>query len=591
LTKEVDLHYKSIVHYPWNSLDQLLSGYQLEFVDSYNYWNVCMMLVPTDSKMTAAQATTGFNKFKEFLSQRMVKLPDPDFGPMKVDIHVVPSQPPSSSTPTAESLKSKFSASSPTIPDLIDAHNTHVILAALKDSNLVNEKYFKNERPDQKTFVFIASKVVDWMCSHVSVRNRTEAIDICASFVTSGAFRPVSLPSGSPFRDGANYYVITETGISGAAPSKPSSTPAHPGSAPIERRHGSSQLPITTSSSQINVPTHSASGSQSHRSGLELSSSIPINSDAGILSVPGHQSAHGIHQNQHHHHHHHHHHLGSERRTIVTTGKDGESHTIVHAGSNPGETSSVLDSDSPFLHHHHHHHRTHQYEEYTPPIRHNTQNPTGVLRLAMDPSKTDRFEWVNLIYDTVFDPGVAYEFQFQWLCSTGCVLSDFITQLTRKARSFGFSLCQIPVKHDVQHSFLSPRKDSFSWSELSGVHQRAVCYVLVKVLDFLPRKKPNQFIHRTGVIIIDISNNIFEWTVNWTDVNAYTTAQNFELLKRFRDFMTQVSNLKSQSASSEEGLSYSEFVGALLQKVAPFSAHNLLMAMSSESQSSSESSV
>ena len=245
----------------------------------------------------------------------------------------------------------------------------------------------------------------------------------------------------------------------------------------------------------------------------------------------------------------------------------------VQPGSQPVE-GSILDSEASLASF------SRTMEEYKHPALANSTHQNsepGTIRLAMDSSKTDRYEWVNVVYDTIFDPSVAYEFQFQWLTCTGCVLSDFITQLTRKAKSFGFSLIQIPVKHDIVHSFLSPRKDSFAWSELSIPHQQAVCNVLVKVLDFLPRKRPNQFIHRSGVIIIDISNNIFQWTVNWTDVNAYTTAQNYQLLRRFRDFMTQVTLLKQQSATpGGVELSYSEFVAGLVQKVAPFSAQSLL---------------
>lgn len=636
LSKEVDLHYKSSLFYPWNTLDQLLSGYELEFMDNYNFWNVNLMLVPTDAKMTASAAIAGFNKFKEVLTQRMVKLHDHSFGPMKVHTHVSPAaqaaeeaskraeelkkssasgagiERPASTSVVGNSSHSKDSASSngkfsrdsssntlasssfSSLPELIDAHNTHIILAAIKDSNLVNEKYFKSERTgEQGSFVFVASKVVDWITTHVNVRNRPEAIAICEDLTTSGVFKPVSLVANSGFRDGANFYAIVDqaslsnssatmspTGSASAsdasgnpiggslkfAPTSGSSstvmapTPSNPpGSAPIDRRAftpgpylAASTSSMLSSASQQNIP---------HKPLDRSEDSLALRSIA--------QDWHGDDR---------HDELG--RRGSLSSNV-GTVSGYVQPGSQPVE-GSVLDSDA--------HHAAHSriLDEHkpapAPTVVHHSAEP-GTIRLAMDSSKSDRYEWVNVVYDTIFDPSVAYEFQFQWLCCTGCVLSDFITQLTRKAKSFGFSLIQIPVKHDVVHSFLSPRKDSFAWSELSTPHQQAVCDVLVKVLDFLPRKRPNQFIHRSGVIIIDISNNnVFQWTVNWTDVNAYTTAQNYQLLKRFRDFMTQVTLLKQQSAApGASELSYADFVAGLVQKVAPFSAQSLLAPSSSDS--------
>lgn len=662
LVKEIDLHYKSSIHYPWNSLDQLLSGYELEFMDNYNFWNVNMMLVPIDSKMAASAAISGFNKFKEVLSQRMVKLSDPAFGPMKVNVHVSPAAQAAEEASKREreeqkknasfgpsSNASSFSSSDrsgtqqkegsggggsgggassgkfgrdpsfgaiagssfSSLPELIDSHNTLLILAAIKESNLVNERYFKSERPEQDSFVFIASKVVDWITTHVNVRNRPEAIAICEDFTQNGTFLPVSLPRGSGFRDGANYYSIVDPstiqansqheasaggkfsasvvhGSAIVAPTPVSTNSGGPitlGSTPLDRRaitpgpYPASQVGMVVSPSSSLAPLRSTELSSNSAPGeanahLELGTSSQETGESsaslrrGSLGHQSHSSgpSHG-HSSAHHH----------QNANATVPG-------YIQPGSHPVE-GSVLDFDtsaassgapaavgSVNI-------RTHASEEYWHPVQTMMTNlpssEPGIIRLAMDASKTDRYEWVNVVYDTVFDPSVAYEFQFQWLSCTGCVLSDFITQLTRKAKSFGFALIQIPVKHDVVHSFLSPRKDSFAWSELSTPHQLAVCHVLVKFLDFLPRKRPNQFIHRSGVIIIDISNNIFQWTVNWTDVNAYTTAQNYQLLKRFRDFMTQVTLLKKQSAMpGQSELSYNDFVGGLVQKVAPFSSQN-----------------
>ena len=359
LSKEVDLHYKSAIHYPWNSLDQLLSGYELEFMDNYNFWNINLMLVPTDAKMAPSAAIAGFNKFKEVLSQRMVKLSDSNFGPMKVHVHVSPvaqaaeeaskraeemkkssalaagiDRPASTSvignpktvelkegslTPSTgrfsrdSSLQTLANSSFSSLPDLIDSHNTHLILGAIKESNLVNEKYFKAERSgEQASYVFVASKVVDWITTHVNVRNRPEAIAICEDFTASGIFKPVSLPPNSPFRDGANYYTIVDNmaaiASSGAHPtnsmlsaSDPTTMPSGgslkfssssqmavplpsnpPGSAPIDRRaitpgpYPSMSSSLHSSASQNSVLSTS---DHSHRANGASDAALRISQD------------------------------------------------------------------------------------------------------------------------------------------------------------------------------------------------------------------------------------------------------------------------------------------------------------------------
>jgi len=52
-------------------------------------------------------------------------------------------------------------------------------------------------------------------------------------------------------------------------------------------------------------------------------------------------------------------------------------------------------------------------------------------------------------YDTVFDPDVVYELEFQWLVGTGSIVNEFLNACIRRAKTVGLALIPIPVDHKV----------------------------------------------------------------------------------------------------------------------------------------------
>eukprot|EP01116_Phalansterium_solitarium_P019294 TRINITY_DN5330_c3_g2_i1.p1 TRINITY_DN5330_c3_g2~~TRINITY_DN5330_c3_g2_i1.p1 ORF type:complete len:1057 (-),score=354.64 TRINITY_DN5330_c3_g2_i1:144-3314(-) len=88
------------------------------------------------------------------------------------------------------------------------------------------------------------------------------------------------------------------------------------------------------------------------------------------------------------------------------------------------------------------------------------------LRLVIDPSKTDRPEFVEIRYDSVYVPGSVYHLELDWIICTGCVVDDFISNMRRKAENANFSLVQLPIDQ-TSNPFLwhvnVPLRPEFTW--------------------------------------------------------------------------------------------------------------------------------
>jgi hypothetical protein len=59
-------------------------------------------------------------------------------------------------------------------------------------------------------------------------------------------------------------------------------------------------------------------------------------------------------------------------------------------------------------------------------------------------------------------------------------------------------------------------------------------------LDFIQRKNPDQFIHRSACLLVDYMPAGFEWTLNWTDAGLQTSNQTQEVIRRFLEFCCAV---------------------------------------------------
>ncbi|XP_030761534.1 GATOR complex protein Iml1 isoform X3 [Sitophilus oryzae] len=159
------------------------------------------------------------------------------------------------------------------------------------------------------------------------------------------------------------------------------------------------------------------------------------------------------------------------------------------------------------------------------------------MRLETDVNnKSDRAEWGQAKYQTIFRPDQAYELVVEWLTSSGSIIADLLFGWHRKAQSC--YLHMIPIPHDplalpyshksdplrgpifvpLNVSCLDPHDNPFkdfcedSWTDRMFLFQEAIIqrFGFIKCLVESPNRqttsREHQYIHATGTIFILISN-------------------------------------------------------------------------------------
>eukprot|EP01127_Copromyxa_protea_P022903 TRINITY_DN8440_c0_g1_i2.p1 TRINITY_DN8440_c0_g1~~TRINITY_DN8440_c0_g1_i2.p1 ORF type:complete len:1332 (+),score=223.92 TRINITY_DN8440_c0_g1_i2:99-4094(+) len=146
------------------------------------------------------------------------------------------------------------------------------------------------------------------------------------------------------------------------------------------------------------------------------------------------------------------------------------------------------------------------------------------------PNKGNRYEWINVVYDTTFSPQIIYEFEIQWVSCSSSLIVDLLNALNRRARQCGFILQQVAsddvdLLHPFRFSYFKHFQLSFLKSISSHVYSEAngipetdfptvattIHKYLVTVLDFIPRRKPYSYSDRTCTIFLSFDRLGFSW--------------------------------------------------------------------------------
>lgn len=175
------------------------------------------------------------------------------------------------------------------------------------------------------------------------------------------------------------------------------------------------------------------------------------------------------------------------------------------------------------------------------------------IRVDMDKSKTNRYEWIQIKYDTLFDPNHSYHLDFQWIVATGCVVNDFISQCARKAKSFGLTLFFIPKDYRTEQLFYSPSKGTIDFKNTNLEVTAAIETTLLDYLDFVPMKSKNHYIHRTGYVIIIFDDMIFEWIVNWTIPCTLINSEMSDFYTKFIKYCAVFETLRNNVYTKSQG--------------------------------------
>lgn len=158
-----------------------------------------------------------------------------------------------------------------------------------------------------------------------------------------------------------------------------------------------------------------------------------------------------------------------------------------------------------------------------PPVQKRT------VRIELDRAKTDRYEWMHLVYDTVFDAERVYELQLQWLVSTGSLVADWITQLTRRAKSNNLLCHQVPSEFSAHKSsapLTAPHRRRVTVPPQGAEQHFALILHALARLDFVAyQTSRDRLVHRTGALcIVWDATGLLTWSINSTNGNYLALA-------------------------------------------------------------------
>eukprot|EP01132_Coremiostelium_polycephalum_P009876 gene9876-12114_t len=192
----------------------------------------------------------------------------------------------------------------------------------------------------------------------------------------------------------------------------------------------------------------------------------------------------------------------------------------------------------------------------------NYENPntTEEIKIEMDSTKTDRYEWIIMKYDKTFCPSKYYHIEFKWMVSTGCVVDDFVNSCIRKAKQFGLTLIQIPLEKNYSpfytpvHVKLAPQlmspqvlKHIFNKFNLIPDLIRKRPSSLVKRQDlYLFNSESDvpytEYTHRTGMLFVRIVEDGFLCIINNAPSNRQFLPAALVCLESFQKLCNQLNS-------------------------------------------------
>ncbi|GAM22764.1 hypothetical protein SAMD00019534_059390 [Acytostelium subglobosum LB1] len=186
-------------------------------------------------------------------------------------------------------------------------------------------------------------------------------------------------------------------------------------------------------------------------------------------------------------------------------------------------------------------------------------NHTEEQKIDMDPTKTDRYEWIMMKYDKSFTPSRYYHIEFKWMVCTGCVVDEFVSNCIRKAKTYGLTLIQVPLEKNYS-PFYAPTHIKLS----PKLRQPEIVKVILSQFNFVPdllRKRATslvtrndlylfsdsdvfytEYIHRTGMLFVRVVEDGFTCIINNGPSNRQFLPAALICMKGFQDLVAQLNS-------------------------------------------------
>ncbi|KYR02324.1 DEP domain containing protein [Tieghemostelium lacteum] len=416
---------------------------------------------------------------------------------------------------------------------------------------------------------WVASEGLEWLEQNVEIATREEAINLAQIMMDQKYIKHVEK---AQFSDGFHFYRLKEDEPFISPPIKKQESSVF-----LSNQHNNSTISSgnnsqiqSQQSSMVNSPIRDVnSPEQSPISSPKQSSSSVHNTTSSSLNVNNNNSNNGnsktptnmlgtsIKHNDSFI-------LGSEHGTAQNL--DASPSNSYHSTMSDSKTSTPIPT-TPFNHSQNQLSYSSQHTFFNPAVPSSTnpnsnlidtyENPnnTDEIRIEMDSTKTDRYEWILMRYDKTFCPTRYFHMEFKWMVSTGCVVDDFINTCVRKAKQFGLSLMQIPMEKNYS-PFYSPFHVRLDPQLKSAQALKFILSHYSMIPDFI-RKRPSslvkrsdlylfsddydvtEYIHKTGLLIVRVVEDGFLCYINNAPSNRQLLPAALQCLEGFQELVNK----------------------------------------------------
>ncbi|PRP86654.1 hypothetical protein PROFUN_05133 [Planoprotostelium fungivorum] len=171
-------------------------------------------------------------------------------------------------------------------------------------------------------------------------------------------------------------------------------------------------------------------------------------------------------------------------------------------------------------------------------------------------NRTDRPEWLWLLYDSLYSPTSVCHIQFQWMVSTACVVEELVSNAQRKAKMCGFNMTQIPADQNPGPFSLSHIPIIIRDEVLQHIsaEKETVEQILTTRFDFVrDTSKPDYFMHRSSSAFVHYNapDQTIQWRYNPLVVQRTSMTWLSQWRRDFVGFWSELSQTKKILSKQE----------------------------------------
>jgi hypothetical protein len=176
----------------------------------------------------------------------------------------------------------------------------------------------------------------------------------------------------------------------------------------------------------------------------------------------------------------------------------------------------------------------------------------GKSKESTDGDEEDRFEWIQLRYDTTYHPSYPFHVEVGWLVATGCNIDAWLKNCSRLAKRYRMQVLTIPTSESLSNSpaFVCPLPLPMENHSL----RKAACAALVQEFNFVlvyhTKSYRKQYMHRHAYATVRVRSSGLVWIPN--HLHSFSEEDRSAAEELYRTFMLRVRALEETINTNDQ---------------------------------------